>query len=160
VLPEFRPISRAWRVTTCPVGSTDPRSTVPDYASEKSSRTRSGSLSLAVRDNRLRDAAHLSGIYDELPNLKYQSPIHGGMVPFYAGKIELGFDQIFHGGRTKTPWRARPPEEASGRSTTGCLRRHGAQRIDAATRCGHAFFSHRDIVFSPLTRSFDAERAG
>jgi len=33
-----------------------------------------------------------SGIYDELPSLKVITHHMGGMVPFYAGKIDLGFE--------------------------------------------------------------------
>ena len=44
-----------------------------------------------------------SGIYDELPGLKIITHHMGGMVPFYAGKIDLGFDQIFHGKTGENP---------------------------------------------------------
>ena len=44
-----------------------------------------------------------SGLYDELPGLKIITHHMGGMIPFYAGKIELGFDQIFHGKAGENP---------------------------------------------------------
>ena len=38
-----------------------------------------------------------SGIFDELPDLKLISHHMGGMIPYFAGKIGLGFRQIFFG---------------------------------------------------------------
>jgi predicted TIM-barrel fold metal-dependent hydrolase len=36
-----------------------------------------------------------SGIFDKLPNLKIVTHHMGGMIPFFAQKINLGFNQIF-----------------------------------------------------------------
>ena len=44
-----------------------------------------------------------SGIFDELPTLKIVSHHMGGMIPYFAGKIKLGFRQIFFGTTESNP---------------------------------------------------------
>jgi ABC-type branched-subunit amino acid transport system ATPase component len=44
-----------------------------------------------------------SGVYDEFPALKIITHHMGGMIPYFAGKIELGFDQIFYGTSKTNP---------------------------------------------------------
>jgi predicted TIM-barrel fold metal-dependent hydrolase len=48
-----------------------------------------------------------SGIYDELPKLKIITHHMGGMVPFYAGKIDLGSTRSFTARPARTRWRKR-----------------------------------------------------
>jgi predicted TIM-barrel fold metal-dependent hydrolase len=90
-----------------------------------------------------------SGIFDELPKLKIISHHMGGMIPFFAGKIDLGFRQIFFG----TPER-NPAAQDSG------LKRHPRDYYEmlyadtalngeiAPTRCGHAFFKTDHCLFA------------
>jgi len=90
-----------------------------------------------------------SGLFDELPNLKIISHHMGGMIPFFAGKIDLGFRQIFFG----TPQRNPAAEEAG-------LKQHPRHYYEmlyadtalngeaAATRCGHAFFGTARCLFA------------
>jgi aminocarboxymuconate-semialdehyde decarboxylase len=90
-----------------------------------------------------------SGLFDELPNLKIISHHMGGMIPFFAGKIDLGFRQIFFG----TPERNPVAEEAG-------LKQHPRRYYEmlyadtalngevAATRCGHAFFKTAHCLFA------------
>ena len=90
-----------------------------------------------------------SGLFDELPTLKVVSHHMGGMIPFFAGKIDLGFRQIFFG----TPERNPAAEEAG-------LRLHPRRYYEmlyadtalngevAATRCGHAFFRTAHCLFA------------
>jgi uncharacterized protein len=90
-----------------------------------------------------------SGLFDELPNLKIISHHMGGMIPYFAGKIDLGFRQIFFG----TPQRNPAAEEAG-------LEQHPRKYYEmlyadtalngevAATRCGHAFFSTARCLFA------------
>ena len=73
----------------------------------------------------------------------------GGMIPFFAGKIDLGFRQIFFG----TPERNPAAEEAG-------LKQHPRKYYEmlyadtalngevAATRCGHAFFKTAHCLFA------------
>ena len=44
-----------------------------------------------------------SGIFDELPGLKIISHHMGGMIPYFSGKINLGFRQIFFGTSERNP---------------------------------------------------------
>ena len=82
-----------------------------------------------------------SGIFDELPALKIISHHMGGMIPYFAGKIKLGFRQIFFGTHrqaTRSRRRAglkKPPVEYF-----KMLYADTALGEVAPTRCGHAFF--------------------
>ena len=90
-----------------------------------------------------------SGLLDELPTLKIISHHMGGMIPYFAGKIDLGFRQIFFG----TPQRNPVAEEAR-------LKQHPRRYYEmlfadtalngevAATRCGHAFFKTGNCLFA------------
>jgi aminocarboxymuconate-semialdehyde decarboxylase len=90
-----------------------------------------------------------SGLLDELPSLKIVSHHMGGMIPFFAGKIDLGFRQIFFG----TPERNPVAEEAG-------LKQHPRRYFEmlyadtalngevAPTRCGHAFFKTAHCLFA------------
>jgi len=82
----------------------------------------------------------------------------GAWVPFYAGKIDLGFDQIFHGKTSENPvarkagLKKRPVEYYkmlyADTSLNGSV---------SATRCGHDFFTTA-IASSPTDAPFDAEQ--
>ena len=99
-----------------------------------------------------------SGIYDELPGLKIITHHMGGMIPYYAGKIELGFSQIFFGATTRNPLAERrglklkPIEYYKMLYADTAL--NGAV---AATRCGHDFFATPHCLFA-TDAPFDAER--
>ena len=90
-----------------------------------------------------------SGLLDELPSLKIISHHMGGMIPYFAGKIDLGFRQIFFG----TPQR-NPVADAAGlkqppRRYYEMLYADTALNGEvAATRCGHAFFKTDHCLFA------------
>ncbi len=44
-----------------------------------------------------------SGLFDELPQLKIITHHMAGMIPYFAGKISLGFRQIFYGTPDRNP---------------------------------------------------------
>jgi uncharacterized protein len=44
-----------------------------------------------------------AGIFDEMPRLKIVTHHMGGMIPFFSGRIELGFRQIFEGTAERNP---------------------------------------------------------
>lgn len=98
-----------------------------------------------------------SRLFDELPHLKLITHHMGGMIPFYAGKVELGFDQIFFGTSQTNPQaekaglKRRPIEYY--KMLYGDTALNGAV---AATRCGHAFFGTEHAVFA-TDAPFDAE---
>jgi predicted TIM-barrel fold metal-dependent hydrolase len=90
-----------------------------------------------------------SGLLDELPNLKIITHHMGGMIPFFAGKIDLGFRQIFVG----TPERNPVAEEAGlklrPRRYYEMLYADTALNGEIApTRCGHAFFKTERCLFA------------
>jgi aminocarboxymuconate-semialdehyde decarboxylase len=98
-----------------------------------------------------------SGIFDELPALKIISHHMGGMIPYFAGKIKLGFKQIFFGTPDTNPIAQecglkRPPLDYF-----KMLYADTALGEDAPTRCGHAFFGTSRCVFA-TDAPFDAEQ--
>jgi aminocarboxymuconate-semialdehyde decarboxylase len=96
------------------------------------------------------------GLFDELPGLKIITHHMGGMIPYFAGRINLGFRQIFFG----------TPEENPVARERG-LKRHPLAYFKglyadtalngdaAATRCGHAFFGTGACLFA-TDAPFDA----
>lgn len=99
-----------------------------------------------------------SGIFDEFPRLKIITHHMGGMIPFFSGKIKLGFNQIFFGTRDENPLAAkcglkRPPVDYfkmlhADTALSGELH---------ALRCGHSFFGTTHSVFA-TDAPFDAEK--
>jgi aminocarboxymuconate-semialdehyde decarboxylase len=121
-----------------------------DYASEKTSENEIWfSFGWPYETTACMTRLIYSGLFDELPTLKIISHHMGGMIPFFAGKIDLGFRQIFFG----TPERNPAAEEAG-------LRQHPRKYYEmlyadtalngeiAPTRCGHAFFKTAHCLFA------------
>ena len=90
-----------------------------------------------------------AGIYDKLPNLKIISHHMGGVIPYFAGKLELGFSQLFTGTVEHNPAQEkyglkREPREYfkllyGDTATNGSL---------PAMQCGHAFFGTERALFA------------
>jgi aminocarboxymuconate-semialdehyde decarboxylase len=98
-----------------------------------------------------------SGIFDELPALKIVTHHMGGMIPYFAGKIKLGFRQIFFGTPDGNPVATecglkKPPIEYF-----KMLYADTALGEEAPTRCGHAFFGTASCLFA-TDAPFDAEQ--
>jgi predicted TIM-barrel fold metal-dependent hydrolase len=158
--PEFRPLFQAMARHDLPVWIHPIRGPqFADYATEKASEheiwfTFGWPYETTACVTRL----IFSGIYDELPNLKIITHHMGGMVPFYAGKIDLGFDQIFHGKTDDNPvarkagLKKRPAEYY--RMLYADTSVNGSA---AAARCGHAFFGTSHCLFA-TDAPFDAEQ--
>jgi uncharacterized protein len=99
-----------------------------------------------------------SRLFDELPNVKIITHHMGGMIPYFSGKIELGFRQIFFGTAERNPLAeecglARPPLEYfkmlyADTALNGAI---------APTRCGHAFFGTASCLFAS-DAPFDCEQ--
>lgn len=73
----------------------------------------------------------------------------GGMIPFFADKIGLGFSQIFGGTGDHNPLRERYGLEREPRDYFDLL--YGDTAINgsaAAAACGHAFFSTERSLFA------------
>ena len=92
------------------------------------------------------------------PVLKIITHHMGGMVPYYAGKIDLGFSQIFFGATDRNP----AAEQAGLKLKPGDYYRmlYADTALNgniAATRCGHAFFGTDHCLFA-TDAPFDAEQ--
>ncbi len=158
--PEFRPIFRNMAKHDLPVWIHPIRGPqFADYATEKTSEheiwfTFGWPYETTACVTRL----IFSGLYDELPGLKIITHHMGGMVPFYAGKIDLGFDQIFHGKTDENPvarkagLRKKPAEYY--RMLYADTSVNGSA---AAMRCGHEFFTTGHCLFA-TDAPFDAEQ--
>jgi aminocarboxymuconate-semialdehyde decarboxylase len=94
-------------------------------------------------------------LLDELPNAKIITHHMGGMIPYFAGRIGLGFRQIFFG----TP-ETNPGADALRKAPLDYFRMLYADTAlngeAAATRCGHAFFGTEHCLFA-TDAPFDAE---
>jgi uncharacterized protein len=90
-----------------------------------------------------------SGIFDELPKLKIISHHMGGMIPFFAGKIDLGFRQIFFGAPERNPVADECKLKLHPRKYYEMLYADTALNGEVApTRCGHAFFKTDHCLFA------------
>jgi aminocarboxymuconate-semialdehyde decarboxylase len=150
-LPKYRPIFQRMAQHDRPVWVHPMRSAqFADYASEKASENEIWfSFGWPYETTACMTRLIYSGLLDELPTLKIISHHMGGMIPFFAGKIDLGFRQIFFG----TPERNPCAEEAG-------LERHPRKYYEmlyadtalngeiAPTRCGHAFFKTAHCLFA------------
>jgi predicted TIM-barrel fold metal-dependent hydrolase len=158
--PEFRPLFRHMAEHDLPVWIHPIRGPqFADYASEKVSEDEIWfTFGWPYETTACVTRLIFSGLYDELPGLKIITHHMGGMVPFYAGKIDLGFDQIFHGKTGDNPvarkagLRKKPVEYYkmiyADTALNGSL---------PATRCGHEFFSTGHCLFA-TDAPFDAEQ--
>lgn len=98
-----------------------------------------------------------SGLFDELPGLKIVTHHMGGMIPYFSGKITLGFRQIFYGTPERNPVAEerglkKPPLDYF-KMLYADTALNGAH---AATRCGHDFFGTKFSLFA-TDAPFDAE---
>jgi predicted TIM-barrel fold metal-dependent hydrolase len=158
-LPEFRPIFQKMQELDLPIWIHPIRGPhFSDYATEKASENEIWfSFGWPYETTACATRLIFSGLYDELPNLKIITHHMGGMIPYFAGKIELGFDQIFYG-TSKT----NPQVEKAGlkkpildyyKMLYGDTALNGGV---AATKCGHSFFGSEHAVFA-TDAPFDAE---
>ena len=98
-----------------------------------------------------------SGLFDALPGLKIVTHHMGGMIPFFAEKIAIGFEQLFEGGVGDNPLAARAglakqPIEYY-RMLYGDTALNGSR---PATECGYAFFGAGRSLFA-TDAPFDPE---
>jgi predicted TIM-barrel fold metal-dependent hydrolase len=157
-LPELRPVFRRMAAHDLPVWVHPMRAAqFSDYASEKESQNEIWfSFGWPYETTACMTRLIYSGIFDELPNLKIISHHMGGMIPFFSGKIKLGFRQIFAGPNGQNPTAVeaglkKPPVEYY-----KMLYADTALGEVAPTRCGHAFFGTGQCVFA-TDAPFDGE---
>jgi uncharacterized protein len=157
--PEFRPIFQKMAAHDLPVFVHPMRGpNFPDYASEKVSEHEIWfSFGWPYETTACMTRLIYSGIFDEMPTLKIVSHHMGGMIPYFTGKIQLGFRQIFFGAPEKNPVAAeaglkKPPVEYF-----KMLYADTALGEVAPTRCGHAFFGTKQCLFAS-DAPFDSEQ--
>jgi predicted TIM-barrel fold metal-dependent hydrolase len=96
------------------------------------------------------------GLFDELPDLKIITHHMGGMIPYFAGRIDLGFQQIFFGEPDRNP-AAEKLKKAPGDYFKMLYADTALNGEAAATRCGHAYFGTQHCLFA-TDAPFDAEQ--
>jgi uncharacterized protein len=156
---EFRPIFRRMVEHDLPVWVHPMRGPqFADYASEQASEDEVWfSFGWPYETTACMTRLVFSGLLDELPKLKIITHHMGGMIPYFSGKITLGFRQIFYG----TPQRNPVAEERGLKRPVidyfkmlyADTALNGAK---AATRCGHDFFGTQSCLFA-TDAPFDAE---
>ena len=158
--PEFRPIFQRMVTHDLPVWVHPMRgANFPDYADEQASEAEIWfSFGWPYETTACMTRLIYSGLFDELPDLKLITHHMGGMIPYFAGRISLGFRQIFFG----TPERNPVAEEAGLKHRPmdyfKMLYADTALNGDvAATGCGHAFFGTSSCLFA-TDAPFDAEQ--
>jgi aminocarboxymuconate-semialdehyde decarboxylase len=158
--PEFRPIFQRIAALDLPVWVHPMRGpNFPDYASEQVSEAEIWfSFGWPYETTACMTRLIYSGLLDELPGLKIITHHMGGMIPYFAGKITLGFKQIFLGTTERNPL----AEEAGLKRAP--LDYYKMLYADTAisgeiepTRCGHAFFGTPKCLFA-TDAPFDPER--
>jgi aminocarboxymuconate-semialdehyde decarboxylase len=156
--PEFRPIFQRMTEYDLPIWvhpMRGPDST--DYASEKVSEDEIWfSFGWPYETTACMARLVYSGLFDELPQLKIITHHMGGMIPYFAGKISLGFRQIFYGTPDRNPLAEerglkRPPLDYF-----KMLYADTALGVRSATRCGYEFFGAESCLFA-TDAPFDAE---
>ena len=157
---EFRPLFRRMAEHDLPVWVHPMRGPdFADYAGEKTSQDEIWfSFGWPYETTACMTRLIYSGLFDELPSLKIISHHMGGMIPYFPGKINLGFRQIFFGSREINPLaqerglKKRPIEYYKMLYADTAL---GGEA--APTRCGHAFFGSAHCLFA-TDAPFDAEQ--
>jgi aminocarboxymuconate-semialdehyde decarboxylase len=157
---EFRPIFRRMVEHDLPVWVHPMRGpNFPDYASEQASEAEVWfSFGWPYETTACMTRLIYSGLLDELPDLKIITHHMGGMIPFFAGKITLGFRQIFFGTAERNPLAVDAGLKHQPLDYYKMLYADTALNGEpAAVRCGHAFFGTSSCLFATDV-PFDAEQ--
>jgi aminocarboxymuconate-semialdehyde decarboxylase len=157
--PKFRPVFQAMARHDLPVWVHPMRTAqFSDYASEKESQNEIWfSFGWPYETTACMTRLIYSGIFDELPSLKIVSHHMGGMIPFFSGKIKLGFRQIFFGAPDSNPSAKDAGLKKSPTEYYKMLYADTALGEVAPTRCGHAFFGTGHCLFA-TDAPFDSEQ--
>jgi uncharacterized protein len=156
--PEFRPIFARMVQHDLPVWVHPMRGPqFSDYAAEKASENEIWfTFGWPYETTACMTRLIYSGLFDELPKVKVITHHMGGMIPYFAGRIALGFRQIFFGEPGRNPGAEslkKPPADYF-----KMLYADTALNGDvAATACGHAYFGTPRCMFA-TDAPFDAEQ--
>ncbi len=157
--PEFRPVFRRMVEHDLPIWVHPMRGPqFADYTSEQGSEDEIWfSFGWPYETTACMTRLIYSRVFDELPRLKIITHHMGGMIPYFSGKITLGFRQIFEGTPTRNPLAEerglkRPPLDYfkmlyADTALNGAI---------SATRCGHDFFGSPFCLFA-TDAPFDAD---
>jgi aminocarboxymuconate-semialdehyde decarboxylase len=157
--PEYRPLFQKMAAHDLPVFIHPMRGpNFPDYATETASENEIWfSFGWPYETTACMTRLIYSGIFDELPTLKIVSHHMGGMIPYFAGKIRLGFKQIFFGTAEQNPVAQECGLKQPPLAYYKMLYADTALGEEAPTRCGHAFFGSDHCLFA-TDAPFDAEQ--
>ncbi len=156
---KFRPLFRRMAAHDLPVWLHPMRGPqFPDYASEQASENEIWFMfGWPYETSACVTRLIYSGLFDELPALKIITHHMGGMIPYFSGKIGLGFRQIFFGAPDRNPVAQDCGLERPPLDYFKMLYADTALNGEAApTRCGHAFFGAAHCLFA-TDAPFDAE---
>jgi uncharacterized protein len=157
--PEFRPVFARMVEHDLPVWVHPMRGPqFSDYASEKTSEDEIWfSFGWPYETTACMTRLIYSGLFDELPRLKIITHHMGGMIPYFSGKITLGFRQIFEGTPTRNPVAEERDLKRSPLDYFKLLYADTALNgAKASTRCGHDFFGTPFCLFA-TDAPFDTE---
>jgi len=156
--PKFRPVFAAMVAHDLPVFVHPMRTAqFSDYASEKESQNEIWfSFGWPYETTACMTRLIYSGIFDELPTLKIVTHHMGGMIPYFAGKIKLGFKQIFFGAPGYNPEALQAGLRKPPLDYYNMLYADTALGEVGPTRCGHDFFGTAHCVFA-TDAPFDSE---
>jgi predicted TIM-barrel fold metal-dependent hydrolase len=149
--PKFRPLFRRMVEHDLPIWVHPIRGPqFSDYAAEQASENEIWfSFGWPYETTACMTRLIYSGIFDELPALKIISHHMGGMIPYFAGKIDLGFRQIFFGTSERNPAAEECRLKQPPRKYYEMLYADTALNGEIApTRCGHAFFKTDRCLFA------------
>jgi uncharacterized protein len=157
--PEFRPIFARMVTHDLPVWVHPMRGpNFPDYASEKTSENEIWFMfGWPYETTACMTRLIYSGLFDELPALKIITHHMGGMIPFFHGKISLGFQQIFLGTSERNPLAEKAGLKKPPIDYFRMLYADTALGEVAPTRCGRDFFGTAKCLFA-TDAPFDAEQ--
>ena len=156
--PEYRPVFARMAAHDLPVWIHPMRTAqFADYASEQVSENEIWfSFGWPYETTACMTRLIYSGIFDEMPALKIVSHHMGGMIPYFSGKINLGFRQIFFGAPEKNPVAEEAGLKKQPVEYFKMLYADTALGEVAPTRCGHAFFGTGHCLFAS-DAPFDSE---
>lgn len=103
--PEFRPVFETMAKHDLPIWIHPMRGpNFPDYATEEASEHEIWfTFGWPYETSACMTRLVYSGLFDRLPDIKIVTHHYGGMIPFFAEKIGIGFEQIAAGDMTRNP---------------------------------------------------------
>jgi predicted TIM-barrel fold metal-dependent hydrolase len=149
--PEFFPVLATMAELDLPVLVHPMRlANHPDYATEKESEAEIWfTFGWPYETSACMTRLIFAGVFDKLPTLKILTHHMGGMIPYFADKIALGFSQIFFGSVDHNPLvdklSLKQEPLAYFRMLYGDTATNGSV---SAMLCGHAFFGGDRALFA------------